>query len=442
MIRRIDLRGAASQGGPVDYRAAVPRAEFDVEAATHVVQPICDAVRTRGIDAITEFSERFDGVVQHDIRVPQDAIDRALAELDPTLRAALEESVRRLRQTCEAELEHDVVTRLGEGATVTHRLVPVDRVGLYVPGGLAPLVSSVLMNVVPAQVAGVGSIALSSPPQKDNGGLPEPAILAACGLLGVEEVYAVGGAQAVAMFAYGAGECRRVDLVTGPGSIHVVAAKRLLKGVVGIDSEAGPTEIAILADDTAEASYVAADLVSQAEHDPMAAAVLVTDSARLADEVEAELDKQVSVTRHTTRIQVSLSGQQSGIVLVDDMEQGLEVVNAYAAEHLEIQTADATAHAARVRNAGAVFVGAFAPVSLGDYCAGSNHVLPTAGCACHSSGLSVRSFLRSVHVIDYSRAALAEVAGHVVTLAEAEHLPGHGTAVAVRFDGDVPEPRR
>ncbi len=438
MIRRIDLRGAASQGGPVDYRSAVPRADFDVEAATHLVQPVCDAVRARGVDAIVEFSERFDGVVQRDIRVPRAALSQALADLDPAVRAGLDESIRRLRLTCEAELESDVVTQVSPGATVTHRLVPVDRVGLYVPGGLAPLVSSVLMNVVPAQVAGVGSIALSSPPQQDNGGLPESAILAACELLGVDEVYAVGGAQAIAMFAYGAGECRRVDLVTGPGSIHVVAAKRLLKGVVGIDSEAGPTEIAILADDTAEASYVAADLVSQAEHDPLAAAVLVTDSERLADEVEAELDKQVFATRHTARIQTAIGGQQSGIVLVDDMEQGLDVVNAYAAEHLEIHTADASALAARVRNAGAIFVGAYTPVSLGDYCAGSNHVLPTAGCAGHSSGLSVRSFLKAVHVIDYSRAALAEVADHVVTLAEAEDLPGHGTAVTVRFGEPTP----
>ena len=236
------------------------------------------------------------------------------------------------------------------------------------------------------------------------------------------------------MFAYGAGECRPVDLVTGPGAIHTVAAKRLLKGVVGIDSEAGPTEIAILADDTAEAAYVAADLVSQAEHDPMAASVLVTDSLRLADDVEAELEKQVHATQHTDRIGTALTGSQSGIVLVDDMDQGLDVVNAYAAEHLEIQTADAAAHAARVRNAGAVFVGAFAPVSLGDYCAGSNHVLPTGGCACHSSGLSVRSFLRAVHVVEYDRAALAEVAHHVVALAEAEDLPGHGAAVRVRFE--------
>jgi histidinol dehydrogenase len=432
MIRRIDLRDGSAGAAP-DYRTLVPRADFDVEAALHVVRPICDDVRERGVEAIAEYSAKFDGVTQTDIGVPRAALREALAGLDPAVRAGLEESIRRLRITCRAELEADTVTDLGPGARVTQRLIPVDRVGLYVPGGVAPLVSSVLMNVVPAQVAGVGSIALTSSPQKAFGGLPHPTILAACELLGIEEVYAVGGAQAVAMFAYGAGPCRRVDLVTGPGNIYTVSAKRLLKGVVGIDSEAGPTEIAILADDTADAAYVAADLVSQAEHDILAGSVLVTDSARLADEVEAELDKQVAATRHVERVRSALSGVQSGIVLVDDVAQGLEVINAYAAEHTEIQTADAAADAAKVRNAGAVFVGPWAPVSLGDYCAGSNHVLPTAGCACHSSGLSVRSFLRSVHVIEYSRDALAEVADHVVNLADAEDLPAHGAAVNVRF---------
>jgi histidinol dehydrogenase len=432
MIRRIDLRGA--DRASVDYRAAVPRAEFDVEAATHVVAPVLHAVKTRGVDAILEYSAEFDKIEIDDIAVPREAMTRALEELDPAIRTALEESIRRLRATCEAELEHDVVTRLGEGAVVTHRKVPIDRVGLYVPGGLAPLVSSVVMNVVPAQVAGVRSIALSSPPQKDTGGLPEATIMAACELLGVDEVYSVGGAQAIGMFAHGAGPCAPVNLITGPGSIYVVAAKRLVSGAVAIDSEAGPTEIAILADDSAVPAHVAADLISQAEHDPLAGSVLVTDSEALADDVVAELDKQVSVTRHSGRIQQALTGRQSGIVLVDDMDQGLDVVNAYAAEHLEIQTRDASAHAARITNAGAVFVGPWAPVSLGDYCAGSNHVLPTAGCACHSSGLSVRAFTKSMHVVDYSREALAEVAQHVVTLAEAEDLPGHGAAVSVRFE--------
>ena len=442
MIRRIDLRtppGSARVGSGSghhderDYRSVVPRAETDVAATVEVVQPILDAVRTRGVEAVLEYSQRFDRVEQTDIAVPVEATRAALATLDPAVRAALEESVRRLRTTCEAELEGDVTTQVVPGGTVTQRMVPVGRVGLYVPGGVAPLVSSVVMNVVPAQVAGVSSIALTSSPQRDNGGLPHPTILAACALLGIEEVYAVGGAQAVAMFAYGAGPCRPVDLVTGPGNIYTVTAKRLVKGVVGIDSEAGPTEIAVLADDTADASYVAADLVSQAEHDPLAASVLVTPSETLADEVEAELDKQVSVTRHADRVRTALSGRQSAVVLVDDLEHGLAVVDAYAAEHLEIQTRDAATWASRVRNAGAVFVGRFTPVSLGDYCAGSNHVLPTAGCACHSSGLSVRAFRKSVHVVTYDQTALREVAPHVEVLAEAEDLPAHGAAVRVRL---------
>jgi histidinol dehydrogenase len=323
------------------------------------------------------------------------------------------------------------------GGRVTQRKVPIERVGLYVPGGVAPLVSSVVMNVVPAQVAGVTSVALTSTPQREYGGLPHPTILAACALLGVDEVYAVGGAQAIAMFAHGAGSCRPVDMITGPGNIYVVTAKRLVKGIVGIDSEAGPTEIAILADETADASYVAADLVSQAEHDPLAGSVLVTASEDLAAEVEAELATQLYATKHVERIRTALSGQQSAIVLVDDLEEGLRVVDGYAAEHLEVQTRDAATWAARVRNAGAVFVGPHAPVSLGDYCAGSNHVLPTGGCACHSSGLSVRSFLKAVHVVEYDESALREVAPHVVALADAEDLPGHGAAIRVRVDDTV-----
>jgi histidinol dehydrogenase len=439
MMRRIDLRQALSSAPsddkpPGDYRGAISRADFDVAAAVDVVRPICDEVRRRGEPAVIEFSARFDGVDQTTIAVPPDALSTSLDALDPAVRAGLEESIARLRTTCAAELDADTVSEVASGAQITHRLVPVDRVGLYVPGGLAPLVSSVVMNVVPAQVAGVRSIALSSTPQAAYGGLPHPTILAACALLGVDEVYAVGGAQAIAMFAHGAGSCRPVDLVTGPGNIYVVAAKRLLKGIVGIDSEAGPTEILVLADDTADAAYVAADLISQAEHDPLAASVLVTDSVRLAGEVDVEVDKQLPATRHVDRIATALSGPQSAIVLVDDVAQGLEVANAYAAEHLEIQTENAAEVAKGVRNAGAVFVGSFTPVSLGDYCAGSNHVLPTAGCACHSSGLSVRTFLRSMHVVEYTRPALAEVAEHVMALAHAEDLPGHGAAVAVRFE--------
>lgn len=384
--------------------------------------------------------EKFDGVRIDSIRVPAAAIAAAVEGLDPAVRAALEESIRRARLVHREQRRTTHTTQVVPGGTVTEKWVPVERVGLYVPGGRSVYPSSVVMNVVPAQEAGVEGIAVASPPQKDFGGLPHPTILAACALLGVDEVYAAGGAQAIAMFAYGTAECRPVDLVTGPGNIYVAAAKRLLKGRIGIDAEAGPTEIAILADSTADPVHVAADLISQAEHDPMAAAVLVTDSAELAAATEAELTPQIAATKHVTdRIEPALAGRQSAIVLVDDLEDGLKVVDAYAAEHLEIQTADAAAVADRVRNAGAVFVGPWSPVSLGDYCAGSNHVLPTGGCACHSSGLSVQSFLRGIHIVDYTRDALAEVTHHVVTLAEAEDLPAHGAALKARFGGEVPQ---
>ncbi|MDX2818094.1 histidinol dehydrogenase [Streptomyces sp. NPDC006207] len=440
MISRIDLRGDAFPADGVD-RDLLPRAELDVEAALEKVRPICEDVKHRGTAALIDYAEKFDGVTIDRVRVPAEALTRALAELDPKVRAALEESVRRARLVHGEQRRTDHTTQVVPGGTVTERWVPVERVGLYVPGGRSVYPSSVVMNVVPAQEAEVGSMAVASPPQKEFGGLPHPTILAACALLGVDEVYAAGGAQAVAMFAYGTEECRPVNMVTGPGNIWVAAAKRLLKGRIGIDAEAGPTEIAILADATADPVHVAADLISQAEHDPLAAAVLVTDSVDLAEAVEKELETQVAATKHVEdRIAPALSGRQSGIVLVDGIEQGLQVVDAYAAEHLEIQTADAAAVAARVRNAGAVFVGAYAPVSLGDYAAGSNHVLPTGGCACHSSGLSVQSFLRGIHVVDYTREALAGIAAHVVTLADAEDLPAHGAAVRARFDWTVPGP--
>lgn len=434
MISRIDLRGSL----PGDPRSVLPRAELDVEAALDKVRPICEDVRHRGSQAVREHTKALDGVELESTRVPVRAVHQALAGLDAAVREALEESIRRARAVHRDQRRTDTTTRVVPGGTVTERWIPVGRVGLYVPGGRAVYPSSVVMNVVPAQEAGVGSLAVTSPAQKEFGGLPHPTILAACALLGVEEVYAVGGAQAIAMFAYGTDECPRADLVTGPGNVYVAAAKRLLKGVIGIDAEAGPTEIAILADDTADPVDVAADLISQAEHDVLAAAVLVTDSVRLADEVERELKAQVARTRHTERITEALAGRQSGIVLVDGIDDGLRIVDAYAAEHLEIHTADAPAVAARVRNAGAIFVGRYAPVSLGDYLAGSNHVLPTGGCACHSSGLSVQTFLRGVHVVEYDRDALAQATGRVVALAEAEDLPAHGAALKARFDWEIP----
>jgi histidinol dehydrogenase len=432
VISRIDLRGSL----PENLRDVLPRAELDVEAALSQVRPLCDDVRHRGVAAVRELTARFDGVELRSTRVPVAALGAALAGLDPAVRAALEESIRRARLVHRDQRRADTSTEVVPGGTVTERWVPVERVGLYVPGGRAVYPSSVVMNVVPAQEAGVPSLAVTSPPQADFGGLPHPTILAACALLGVDEVYAVGGAQAVAMFAYGTEECPPVRMVTGPGNIWVAAAKRLLKGRIGIDSEAGPTEIAVLADETADPVHVAADLISQAEHDVIAAAVLVTTSEQLAEAVEKELPGQVAAARHAGRIAEALAGPQSGIVLVSSLDDGLAVVDAYAAEHLEIQTAGAREVAARVRNAGAVFIGPNAPVSLGDYMAGSNHVLPTGGCACHSSGLSVQTFLRGIHVVDYTREALAEAAPHVYALSEAEDLPAHGAAVRARFGGE------
>ncbi|KAA1378828.1 histidinol dehydrogenase [Aeromicrobium fastidiosum] len=439
-MRRLDLRSldpSADEAAAV-YTAAVPRAEVDVEHALAAVRPICDDVRERGSVAVLDAGEKFDGVRPAQLRVPEEALADALAALDPAIRSALDESVRRLRMTCEAELEHSLTSDVAPGATVERRIVPMQRVGLYVPGGLAPLVSTVVMNAVPAQVAGVPGIALASPPQAEFGGLPHPSILAACALLGIDEVYAAGGAQALAMFAYGAAsddgtiDCRPVNLITGPGNIYVAAAKRHLQGTVSIDSEAGPTEIAIIADDTADAAFVAADLISQAEHDPMAASVLITDSEALAGAVDVELERLVPSARHAERVRTALDGTQSATVIVRDLDQAVAVANGYAAEHLEVQTADSAGVAGRIVNAGAIFVGSFTPVSLGDYAAGSNHVLPTAGCACHSSGLSVRAFCKNMHVVTYSEAALREVGDHVVTLAEAENLPSHGAAVSIR----------
>lgn len=437
LLARIDLRGAELTAARL--RAAIPRGGADVESVLATVRPIVQAVAERGAEAALEFGASFDGVRPATVRVPRAALDAALAGLDPDVRDALQAMIDRTRVVHADQRRTDVTTTLGPGATVTERWVPVERVGLYVPGGNAVYPSSVVMNVVPAQTAGVDSLVVASPPQADFDGLPHPTILAAARLLGVDEVWAVGGAQAVALLAYGGTdtngtELAPVEMITGPGNIYVTAAKRLCRSQVGIDAEAGPTEIAILADHTAGPAHVAADLISQAEHDEMAASVLVTPSLDLADAVDSEVAAQLQTTVHAGRVTTALSGRQSAIILVDDLDAGIKVVNAYAAEHLEIQTADAPRVAGQIRSAGAIFVGPYSPVSLGDYCAGSNHVLPTAGSARHSSGLSVQTFLRGIHVVDYTEAALKDVSGHVITLAKAEDLPAHGEAVRRRFE--------
>lgn len=429
MLSRLDLRSGVTAAALAE---SLPRAAIDIDAALAAVKPLVADVRERGVDALMDQAERFDGVRPTSIRVPAHACEEALANLDPELVAAIELAIAHVRIGHEMQMPEERTVEIVPGGTVAQRWIPMQRVGLYVPGGLAVYPSSVVMNAVCAQVAGVGSIALTSPAQAEFGGLPHPTILAACALLGIDEVYAAGGAGAIAMFAYGAGECEPVDVITGPGNIYVAAAKRLVLGTVGIDSEAGTTEIAILADDTADPRYVAADLLSQAEHDPAAASVLVTTSAALADAVDDELVRQAAATKHAERVHVALTGPQSGTVLVSSIDDGLAVINAYGAEHLEIQTADADRVARRVTNAGAIFVGPYTPVPAGDYLAGSNHVLPTGGTARYSSGLNVHAFLKSVQQIDYSRQALETLTEPLVTFAEAEDLPAHGHALTVR----------
>ena len=433
MIQTLDLRGTRPTRAELAH--LVPRAEVDVAVASVAAAELIAAVRERGEEALLEQSERFDRVRPRAVRVAPATIAEAVETLDPAVRAALEESIRRVREASAAQVPPVRTTTLGDGAEVLQRWQPMDRVGLYVPGGKAVYPSSVVMNVVPAQVAGVGGIALASPAQAESGGLPHPTILGAAGLLGVDEVYAMGGAGAIGALAYGVPSIGLdpVDLVTGPGNIFVAAAKRLVRGVVGVDAEAGPTEIVVIADATADPRFVAADLVSQAEHDEIAAAVLVTDAPDLARAVVAELDRQLAATAHRERATTALDGRQSAVVLVDDIPTAAAFSDAYGPEHLELQTADPEATLALVHNAGAIFLGGDAPVSLGDYLAGSNHVLPTAGQSRFSSGLAAATFLRPQQVIRYTHDGLAAVRGHIRALSDAEQLPGHGDAVDARF---------
>lgn len=437
LMRVVDLR--TRQLSKRGYQELLPRAPLDINKALDTITPIIESVKNGDESTLLELSEKFDGIRPRSLKVPADVIDAASHALDPQLRSIITESIRRVRIVHRDQQRGITTSKVVDGGEVEERWIPVDRVGLYVPGGRAVYPSSVIMNVVPAQIAGVKSIAVSSPAQKENNGWPHQTILATCALLGITEVYAMGGAQAVAAFAYGVRNgdnnvLEPVDLVTGPGNIYVAAAKRALRGVIGIDSEAGPTEIAIVADSTANADDVAADLISQAEHDTIAAAVLITDSVTLASEVQSRLAIRVKRTRHSERIQEALRGIQSAIVITSDEDQSLDVANAYAAEHLELLVQDPQKASQRIRNAGAVFLGRFSPVSLGDYLAGSNHVLPTGGCACHSSGLSVQTFLRGLHFVTYSERALREIASSVITFANAEDLPAHGEAIAARFE--------
>ena len=438
LLRRLDFREMHS-----GYGELLPRATLDVKGALAIVEPIIERVKNGSERDLLEISRELDGIAPEGLRVPREVIESALASISPELRSVITEAISRVKKVHSAQVRTSSKVDVVTGGSVEERWIPVDRVGLYVPGGRAVYPSSVIMNVIPAQIAGVRSIALASPPQKDNGGWPHPTILATCALLGVDEIFAIGGAQAIAMFAFGVKTddgskeiSAPVNMVTGPGNIYVAAAKRALRGIVAIDSEAGPTEIAIVADASADVGEVAADLISQAEHDTIAAAILITNSVEFINQVRTELEVRVGQTKHGDRIRIALSGPQSGAVLVRDIEQGIDVANAYAAEHLELHLENARKWAEKIVNAGAVFIGRYSPVSLGDYLAGSNHVLPTGGCACHSSGLSVQTFLRGIHFIEYDKKALSEIAKSVVIFANAEDLPAHGEAVKARFENN------
>lgn len=444
MMRTIDLRGKTLSRAQL--LAAMPRADMGTREASSQVQPILDQVRAGGAAALRDLEEKFDHVRPRDLRVPVSALQEALQGLDPRVKAAIEESVARIRKVCTTQLPKPMVTDLGPGARVSERWIPVERVGLYVPGGKALYPSSVIMNAVPAQVAGVDSLAIATPPAADNpSGLPAATILATCAILGVDEVYAVGGAQAVAMFAYGAkgsepqdGDilCDPVDKITGPGNIFVATAKQMVSGMVGIDAVAGPTEIAILADSQADPSWVAADLIGQAEHDELAGSVLITDSPDLAESVQDALEWRVPQTEHAERVRTSLGGRQSGIILTDGIDQSIDVANAYAAEHLEVQTVDPDQVIDRIRNAGAIFRGPYSPVPLGDYMSGSNHVLPTGGTARFDVALGVHTFMKPVEVIEYDREGLKPIAAKINDFAVSEDLPAHGECVLSRFLDD------
>lgn len=433
VMRTTDLRGRELSRG--ELLSLVPRAALSADVAVERVRPLVQAVAERGEAALREQARDFDRVEGHALRVPTEAVVASLGECPADVRDALTQLVERLRIGSAAQVPEARVSHIGDGALITQRWQPVSRVGLYAPGGKAAYPSSVIMNAVAAQVAGVPSLALASPAQADNGGLPHPAVLWAAALCGIEEVYAIGGAGAIAAFAYGVEEIglEPVDVVSGPGNVFVAAAKRVVSGKVGIDSEAGTTEILVIADASANPAYVAADLISQAEHDEAAASVLVTESETLADRVLSEIAARAPLTEHAERVAVALQGPQSAVILVDDLATAVRVSNAYGPEHLEIQTSNDDAVLAGITDAGAIFVGGYTPVSLGDYLAGSNHVLPTGGTARFAAGLGAHTFLRPQQIISYDRAALAATEAPLLALAGAEGLPAHGEAVSARF---------
>jgi histidinol dehydrogenase len=426
MLTRLDLRGAGT-----DIGDQLPRPDLGGAAPVEAVREILAEVKKRGDAALREYTERFDGVAVEELSIGPAALDEALAGTPPLLREALEEARAAILAYHRAQLRDDAVYER-DGVTVRELARPVDRAGIYVPGGRAPLLSTVLMTAIPARVAGVGEVVVCSPPGPD--GRVPAGILAAAALAGVDEVHPVGGAQAIAALAYGTESIRPVDVIVGPGNVYVATAKREVgaEGAVGLPAAfAGPSEVVVVADDTTPADYAAIDLVVQAEHGPDGLAWLITWSPETADAVTAAVLRLVAESPRRADLEATLDGGGYA-VLVDDPEQAAAVFNAIAPEHLELMNADPDALLPLVRHAGAVFCGTDAPASVGDYVAGPSHVLPTFATARFSSALRVDDFLKSIHVVSLGDGALARVAPYVAALAEAEGLPAHAESVRLR----------
>ena len=396
-----------------------------------LVGAIIDDVRVRGDEALIDYTARFDKVELKQLRIGADELKRCAAGADERVRRALREAIENVREFHERQVEASWTISPREGVQLGQRITPLERVGLYVPGGTAAYPSSVVMNVVPAQVAGVERIVVTTPPRTLS---ESPAVAAALLELNVNEVYAVGGAHAIAALAFGTETVPDVDKITGPGNKYVAAAKKIVFGVVGIDSIAGPTEVVIVADETARAEYVAADLLAQAEHGEDASAVLITTSELLARRVAEEVERQVDSLPRREIVKSSLK-DYGAIVLVETLDEACALVNELAPEHVELVTSDDEAIAEQIRHAGAIFFGSYTPEAVGDYLAGPNHVLPTSRTARFSSALGVYDFVKRTSLLRYSKDAFADVAESVAVLAECEGLHGHGRSALIRKEG-------
>ena len=405
------------------------KSAFNAKALAVATQIVAD-VRERGDECLRELTAQFDGVEVQEFRVSQQAIDDAVAQCDPAVAEALEHAAAQIREFHERQIEQSWFSTRANGAIVGAKVTPLDSVGIYVPGGRALYPSTLLMNALPASVAGVKRIVVVNPPTKD--GSLDPAILKAAQLSGVTEIYTVGGAQAIAALAYGTEQIAPVDKITGPGNAFVAAAKKIVSGDVGIDMIAGPSEVCVVADDTADPALVAIDLMAQAEHDPLATCYLVTFSADYADAVEAAVAEHMKESTRADITQASLDNEGL-IVVCSDLEQALGAVNVIAPEHLELHIANPADSLGAIRHAGAIFLGEWTPESVGDYVAGPNHTLPTGGTARFSSPLSVEEFVKKSSIIQYSQAALADDACAVVTIARHEGLWAHARSVELRM---------